>query len=94
MRLALIGSLLFFMGCKSPCEQYIDAVETCAEAAGSTSDGDSDGTDYCADDDGSSDDLYTCMADAYNEGDCSTTDGLFEAAIEAASCASAGDSGE
>ena len=61
--------------CGSPCEKAVKAAEDCAAEAGVEAE---TGEDVCADDDGSNDEYYECIADAYGSGDCSTAEGLVE----------------
>jgi len=90
--LAVVAGALF--ACSSPCEKYVDAASACADAAGAASDVSADAA--CADDDGSNDEMFECMAEAYDGADCSTEEGLFEAALSSLECAGdigLGDSG-
>lgn len=76
----------------TPCEEYQDAVQTCSddlpESLGSEAEG-VDAEAVCASDEGSTDELFTCYADAYNAGDCSTEEGFTDVATAAASCLTA-----
>ena len=81
--LAVVAGALF--ACSSPCEKYVAAATDCAEAAGATTDVSADAA--CADDDGSGDEMFECMAEAYDGADCSTEEGLFEAALSSLECA-------
>jgi hypothetical protein len=73
------------IACASPCEKAYDATASCLEEAGQTVDGDAESE--CANDDGSNDEMYECMADAYGNADCSTDAGAVAAAFSALECA-------
>ena len=89
--LVVVAGALF--ACKSPCEKYVAAATDCAEAAGGSADVSADAA--CAEDDGSADEMFECMADAYDGADCSTAEGLLEAGLSSLECmdVSLGDTG-
>lgn len=82
---ALLAATVALAGCgvdlQTACENYIDAYDTCASTAYGVTDGsmDLDATSTCSVYDGikgkaaSADaDYLQCLADAYNNGDCSS----------------------
>lgn len=90
LALGLVG-LFTACGGGTPCEQYVDAAQACADdyAAASTATGTTSATtstDFCADDDGANDDYYTCAADAYDAADCATDDGIMAAVLADMAC--------
>lgn len=67
------------------CVRYIGAAIVCVEAAG----GDTEGFDYYSACDGTGDEeaqYFTCLAEAYESEDCSTTQGLTRAGERASEC--------
>ena len=83
-RIVMISmAALSLAACKSPCEQAEKAFTDCVEAAGvevQTEEG------TCEDDKGENDELYDCVADAFNDADCSTEEGFGEAFAASLEC--------
>ena len=86
-------SILFtLVACGNPCQDYIDAAETCVSDYSEGVGGDPvdlglDG--YCDSYTSSAagDELLTCYADAYNANDCSTAEGYTQASEDVVACA-------
>ena len=55
------------VACGSPCEKAADATTACLDEAGI----EYEETSSCEEDDGSNDELFECVADAYSVADCS-----------------------
>jgi hypothetical protein len=98
MRMFFLAAPLFLVACgdlSGACEDYVAAANTCndeyVEAAGGTATPVSDS--FCDAYDGVKDqasaDYLQCLTDAYNNGDCSTTEGYTAVATELGSCTAA-----
>lgn len=95
-KLILLAPLALITACgsKAACEDYFEAAEACyAELGGDTGvtvtldlDGYCD-TDAAAEIDKAD---FTCAADAYNDADCATLEGITAATTAVAACLSAG----
>ena len=70
------------VACGSPCEKAADAAGACLDEAGIEYEEAS-----CEDDDGSNDETFECVADAYSAADWSTEEGALAATLVAATCA-------
>lgn len=94
---AIFAATVALAGCgvdlETACENYINAYDTCASTAYGVDDGsmDLDATSTCSVYDGikgsaaqTDADYLQCLADAYNNGDCSSTDTY--AAIDISGC--------
>lgn len=84
----ILRSTLLLTGlfaCSSPCEKAYDAASLCYEEAGADMTT-PNAEDACEEDDGSNDEIFECMAEVYTSGDCTTDDGLLDAALSAAEC--------
>lgn len=67
---------LALVGCASPCEDYVREVERCYARAGDERELPAIVEDCPEDRSEETDLLYTCLADAYAEGDCGSDTGL------------------
>ncbi|MFT5681646.1 MAG: hypothetical protein ACI8RZ_002552 [Myxococcota bacterium] len=78
--------LLTLLGCnRNPCPSYVEAYNDCYQV----SEPDSPvrlQSDYCADFDATSDDYFTCLAESYESGDCTTEDGIADIDAMVAEC--------
>ncbi len=78
---------LLLLGCApgtASCEAYVDAYNACAESYQGTT----ITSETIACEEASSDfaDFYDCLAEAYENADCTTTDGWQTAASDASEC--------
>ena len=71
------------VACGSPCEKAADATTACLDEAGI----EYEETSSCEEDDGSNDELFECVSEAYTAADCSTEEGALAATLVAATCA-------
>ena len=82
------------VGSSNPCVGYEGAVEDCHEEAMEALEGDLGNSWYgaaidCPDEEDLSEDdvaFYTCVADAWEGADCTTTAGMLQAAVAATDC--------
>jgi len=82
----IISVLLSLLACKSaPCPSYVAAFNECYEVNDPNSSNRLRGG-YCSDYDETSDAYFTCLAESYSNGDCSTDTGLAAIDVAVASC--------
>lgn len=92
MRLSVLAlsilAALGVAGCgkTDPCGAYVDAVAACYGATDSDAPVGYDLATACPNGGTSSDAYYTCLADAYSGGDCSTADGTKAIATAIGAC--------
>jgi hypothetical protein len=74
------------LACEStPCPTYVSAFNECYEINDPSSNNRLPGG-FCTDYDETSDAYFTCLADSYSDGDCSTDTGLAAIDVAIASC--------
>jgi hypothetical protein len=90
--LVLLSALLAGCAAENSCLSYVEAAAACTEEAG----GDAAAYDeasvcgeWTAAQESAYGAWYSCQADAWEAADCSSADGVNEAAIEAAACPAA-----
>ena len=83
--LSTILLLSMFACFGSPCQRYVSAVNDCDEERDSDAEDSLSGS-YCSDFDETSDNYFTCLTAAYEDGDCSTESGVSEIDAAVAKC--------
>ena len=82
----IVFALISLLACSSPpCSSYVAAFNECYELNDPSSNNRLEGN-FCLDYDETSDAYFTCLADSYSNGDCSTDTGLAEIDAAIASC--------
>lgn len=71
------------------CQAYVDAATACSEESGGLEDF-TPPQNTCKGDDGSNDEFYECLAEAWASGDCSTQEKAIEVAMTSFECIDTG----
>ena len=84
--MTVFALLLSLLACnRQPCQDYVEAFNECYDTLNPDSNNRLE-SGYCADYDATSDDYFTCLADSYSSGDCTSDAGIAEIDSSVAEC--------